>query len=161
MSSKKIEWIILSFFRCLYLTYIIQLAFARVSVDETFVLWCEEVLFVTLQSIFVDTVRRSWYLHNLNLLPVTILPPVLFTLHIRILWSQTSQSLTVFIWKNINICHAKVIQYENLSHDASNDNDFTSWMFVFFSIKLVKLYEVWLQSNLICELKRTGGSILY
>ena len=28
-----------------------------------------------------------------------VLPPVLFTLHIRILWSQTSQTLTVFIWK--------------------------------------------------------------
>lgn len=76
MSSKKIEYILFKlsfpFFRCLYLTHIIQLAFARVSVDETFVLWCQEVLFVTLQSIFVDTVRRSWYLHNLYLRPVII-----------------------------------------------------------------------------------------
>ena len=31
-------------------------------------------------------------------------------------------------------------------------------MLAFFSTKLVKFYEAWLQSNLICELKRTRGS---
>ena len=32
-------------------------------------------------------------------------------------------------------------------------------MLAFFSTKLIKLYEAWLQSNLICELKRTEGVI--
>ena len=89
-----------------------------------------------------------------------IFPPVLFTLHIIILWSQTSQSLTVFIWKNINICHAKVIQYETLSHNTSIDIDFRLWMLILFFIKLIKLYEAWLQSNLICKLKRPEGVLL-
>uniref|UniRef100_A0A452Y2A0 DUF7910 domain-containing protein n=1 Tax=Aegilops tauschii subsp. strangulata TaxID=200361 RepID=A0A452Y2A0_AEGTS len=54
-----------------------------------------------------------------------ILPPVLFTLHIRMVSSQTSQSLTIFIYKKINILHAKVIQYKTLSHNTSTGIDFT------------------------------------
>ena len=61
-----------------------------------------------------------------------VLPPVLFTPHIRFVSSQTLQSLTKLRLKTINIYNIKYVYYKTTFHNESNNVDLALWMLIFF-----------------------------
>ena len=97
--------------------------------------------------------------HLLKSLERQILTPFLFTLHIRVDWSQIFIKFDQVYKNNINIYHNKYIWCEGTFNNKSNGVDLLLLMLIFF-INLVKVYKAWLLPKLICRLNKNGGSTL-